>query len=114
MLVVETVLRIRRERASGKAIREISRDLRLSRKVVAQGGAQGDQCSGRGVTRIHDLHARRWEDGRREDTGGDVPAFIPVLFKPGEAYPFDWSHEDVEIAGKPMRVYSIPVLPATR
>src|SRR3546814_9133270 len=25
-------------------------------------------------------------------------------FQPGEAYQFDWSHEDVEIAGKPMRV----------
>src|SRR3546814_12874934 len=31
-------------------------------------------------------------------------AFIPLMFKPGEAYQFDWSHEDVEIAGKPMRV----------
>ena len=28
-------------------------------------------------------------------------ARIPLLFKPGEAYQFDWSHEDVEIAGKP-------------
>jgi len=26
------------------------------------------------------------------------------MFRPGEAYQFDWSHEDVEIAGKPMRV----------
>jgi len=34
MLVVETVIRIRRERAGGKAIRAIARDLRLSRKVV--------------------------------------------------------------------------------
>ena len=34
MLVLETVLRIRREFASGKAIKAIARDLRLSRKVV--------------------------------------------------------------------------------
>jgi hypothetical protein len=34
MLVVETVVRIRREFAAGKAIKAISRDLRLSRKVV--------------------------------------------------------------------------------
>ncbi|ODU28371.1 MAG: hypothetical protein ABS88_13270 [Sphingopyxis sp. SCN 67-31] len=27
-----------------------------------------------------------------------------MTFQPGEAYQFDWSHEDVEIAGKPMRV----------
>ena len=34
----------------------------------------------------------------------DAPAFIPLLFQPGEAYQFDWSHEDVEIAGLPVRV----------
>ncbi len=34
MLVVETVVRIRREYAGGKPIKEIARDLRLSRKVV--------------------------------------------------------------------------------
>jgi transposase len=34
MLVVETVVRIRREHAGGKAIKAIARDLRLSRKVV--------------------------------------------------------------------------------
>lgn len=152
MLVVETVVRIRREHAGGKAIREIARDLRLSRKVVrkainAPEGAfdyhrtvqplprigpfqeQLDTLLSENearhrrdrlrMTRIHDLllregfegsydavrrYARRWADGRRKDPGGDVPAFIPLLFKPGEAYQFDWSHEDVEIAGKPMRV----------
>ena len=34
MLVLETVLRIRREHAGGKPIKAIARDLRLSRKVV--------------------------------------------------------------------------------
>lgn len=34
MLVVETVVRIRREHACGKPIKEIARDLRLSRKVA--------------------------------------------------------------------------------
>src|SRR3546814_3836816 len=34
MFVLETVVRIRREHASGKAIKVIARDLRLSRKVV--------------------------------------------------------------------------------
>src|ERR1700744_5493464 len=34
MLVVETVVRIRREHASGKAIKAIARDLKVSRKVV--------------------------------------------------------------------------------
>ena len=34
MLVVETVVRIRREHAGGKPIKAIARDLKLSRKVV--------------------------------------------------------------------------------
>jgi len=29
---------------------------------------------------------------------------VPLVFRPGEAFQFDWSHEDVEIDGKPMRV----------
>jgi transposase len=156
MLVVETVVRIRREHASGKPIKEIARDLRLSRKVVRKAirAPEGAFDYHRSVqplprigpfqerldtlltenearhrrdrlrmTRVHDLlrregfegsydavrrYARRWADARRKDPGanvlGGVPAFIPLLFRPGEAYQFDWSHEDVEIAGKPMRV----------
>jgi hypothetical protein len=34
MLVLETVIRVRREHASGKPIKAIARDLKLSRKVV--------------------------------------------------------------------------------
>jgi len=71
------------------------------------------------MTRIHDLLKRegfegsydavrryvaRWKVARRDDPGDGGVAFIPLLFRPGEAYQFDWSHEDVEIAGKPMRV----------
>ena len=41
MLVLETVLRIRREHASGKAIKAIARDLHLSRKVVLMGNSRG-------------------------------------------------------------------------
>ena len=67
------------------------------------------------MTRIHDLlrredfeesydavrrYASRWTAERRKDVGDGAPAFIPLLFQPGEAYQFDWSHEDVEIAGR--------------
>ena len=34
MLVLETVVRIRREYAGGKAIKAIARDLHVSRKVI--------------------------------------------------------------------------------
>ena len=141
MLVVETVVRIRRERAGGKAIREIARDLRLSRKVVrkAINAPEGAFDYNRTVqprprigpfqerldtllsenearhrrdrlrmTRIHDLllregfegsydavrrYSARWSEARRKDPGANVTrgvaAFIPLLFKPGEAYQFD-------------------------
>src|SRR3546814_738656 len=71
------------------------------------------------MTRIHDLlvregfdgsydavrrYAARWRAARRKDAGEGAPAFIPMTFQPGEAYQFDWSHEAVEIAGKPIRV----------
>jgi transposase len=71
------------------------------------------------MTRIHDLikrdgfagsydavrrYAARWRKAQMERAGDGAEAFIPLLFQPGEAYQFDWSHEDVEIAGKPMRV----------
>ena len=152
MLVLETVLRIRREHGGGKPIKAIARDLRLSRKVVrkairspestfdyqrkvqplprlgpfqeqldtllTQNEALPRRDSLR-MTRIHDLlqregfegsydavrrYARRWAEAQRKAPSSSVPAFIPLMFKPGEAYQFDWSHEDVEIAGKPMRV----------
>jgi transposase len=152
MLVVETVVRIRRGHAGGKSIKAIARDLKLSRKVVRKAirGSEGAFDYHRTVqplprigpfqerldtllteneararrdrlrmTRIHDLlhregfegsydavrrYATRWTAARRKDAGDGAPAFIPLLFQPGEAYQFDWSHEDVEIAGKPMRV----------
>ncbi len=48
-------------------------------------------------------YARRWAEARRNDPGGGIAAFIPLSFRPGQAYQFDWSHEAVEIAGKLMR-----------
>ena len=132
MLVVETVVRIRREHANGKAIKAIARDLRLSRKVVrkairapegafdyhrtvqplprlgpfqerldtllAENEARHRRDRLR-MTRIDDLlrregfegsydavrrDARRWAEARRKDAGDGAPAFIPLLFQPGE------------------------------
>ena len=139
MLVVETVVRVRREHAGGKPIKAIARDLKLSRKSVRkairavegafdysrtvqplpqigpfqerldtlltenEGRARRDRLR---MTRIHDLlqregfegsydavrrYATRWTAARRKDAGDGAPAFIPLLFQPGEAYQFDWS-----------------------
>jgi transposase len=152
MLVVETVVRIRREYAAGKPIKAIARDLKLSRKVLrkavrAPKGAfsykrevqpfpqigpfkewldvllaenearpQRDRLR---LTRIWDLllwegyegsydavrrYATRWAVERRKGLGDGAPAFVPLAFRPGEAFQFDWSHKDVEIAGTPLKV----------
>ena len=152
MLVVETVVRIRREYAAGKPIKAIARDLKLSRKVVRKAvrAPEGAFSYKREVqpfpkigpfkerldvllaenearprrdrlrlTRIWDLLLREGYEGsydavrryatrsaieRRKGVGDGAPAFVPLAFRPGEAFQFDWSHEDVEIAGTPMKV----------
>jgi transposase len=42
-----------------------------------------------------------WKESQRIS---NVQAYIPLEFEPGEAFQFDWRHEDVEIAGLPQRV----------
>jgi transposase len=152
MLVVETVVRIRREHAAGKPIKAIARDLKLSRKVVrkairAPEGAFSYQRKSQPfpkigpvrerlermlaenealpkrdrltLFRIWDLlvqdgydgsydsvrrYAARWRAETKSAPGDGGMAFVPLLFAPGEAFQFDWSHEDVEIGGQPLRV----------
>ena len=145
MLVLETVLRIRREHADGKSIKAISRDLRLSRKVVRKAIRAPASCFAYQrtvqplprlgpfqkrleallvenearprrerlrMTRIHDLlhrecpstssgepltvsydavrrYAARWLREWRKGAGDGSAAFIPLIFRPGEAYQFD-------------------------
>ncbi len=49
-------------------------------------------------------YALRWTSERRKGVADAGLAFVPLVFRPGEAFQFDWSHEDVEIAGTPLRV----------
>ena len=48
-----------------------------------------------------------WRYGRaraeREDER-TAEAYVPLVFAPGEAYQFDWSHEIVILAGVPTKV----------
>lgn len=45
--------------------------------------------------------AGRWH---RERGSGNSPAFVPLVFAPGEAYQFDWSHEIVVLGGVTTKV----------
>jgi len=42
-------------------------------------------------------HARRWRLTHQPASGGQ--AFVPLVFPPGDAYQFDWSHEHVVLDG---------------
>ena len=145
MLTVETIGRIRREFfVKGKTIKEIARDLRLSRNTVRKVvrsqatsfeyersvqplprlGAWTATLDGMlmenalkptrerlTVIRIFEAlrelgyeggydavrrYAKRW---RGRQVSGTVDAHVPLIFAPGEAYQFDWSHEIVVLNG---------------
>ena len=145
MLTVETIGRIRREFfVKGKTIKEIARDLRLSRNTVRKVvrsqatsfeyersvqplprlGAWTATLDGmlmenalkptrerltviRIFEALRDLgyeggydavrrYAKRW---RGRQVSGTVDAHVPLIFAPGEAYQFDWSHEIVVLNG---------------
>ena len=63
-----------------------------------------EQLRGCGYDGAHDsVHrfAKAWRDERAR-----VPAqaFVPLSFAPGEAYPFDWSHELITLQGLPLTI----------
>ena len=47
---------------------------------------------------------RRFIAAWREDHAAKPTAFIPLLFPAGDAFQFDWSHEQIELAGMPTTV----------
>ncbi len=140
MLIVETVGRIRREHfVKGRSIKEIARDLRISRNTVRRILRSGEtsfsyvrevqprprlgrwkadldrmlttnagnttrerltlirlfeQLQTLGYQGGYDAvrrYARTWS---REHASHTAAAFIPLSLAPGEAYQFDWSHDD--------------------
>ena len=145
MLVVETIAKIRRAYFSqGKSIKEICRDLHVSRKVVRKVirsdatefhyersrqplpkiGPWRDRLDALLVENeekparerltlvrlFEEMHGlgysgsyaavRRYAIAWRKQRGAAVTqAYVPLVFAPGEAYQFDWSHEIVVMGG---------------
>ena len=67
MLVVETVARIRREHfIKGKTIKEIARDLKVSRNTVRKVLRSARPHSS---TSVLSSRGRSWDDGRQNSTG---------------------------------------------
>jgi transposase len=47
---------------------------------------------------------RRYAASWREDTRSTANAHVPLVFGKGESFPFDWSEEEVELGGVPVKV----------
>ena len=85
-------------------VEQLEHDAKQPKKYRRTAKVLFEQLQGQGYEGGYDAvrrFIRRW----REEAGLKAPdAYVPLEFAPGKAYQFDWSHEDVEIAGKPMRV----------
>jgi transposase len=79
-LLAEDAARPRRERLT----------LRRTADLLRQEGYAGGYDAVR-------RHARQWRVTHQPASGGQ--AFVPLVFPPGDAYQFDWSHEHVVLDG---------------
>ena len=61
----------------------------------------GRGCEGYDAVR---RYAMGWRRRRRAVSASQV--YVPLVFAPGEAYQFEWSHEQVVLSGKTARVNS--------
>lgn len=63
-----------------------------------------EQLQAEGYTGGYDSVRRHVRDWRRRQSQLPAEVYIPLVFEPGEAFQFDWSHELVEMAGMPVTV----------
>jgi transposase len=63
-----------------------------------------EELQGEGFEGGYDCVRRYIQKWRRRTAAGQVTAYIPLCFYPGEAYQFDWSHELVELDGVVVKV----------
>ena len=155
MLVVETIARIRREYfVKGKPIKEIVRDVKVSRNTVrkvirSQATAFtydrrvqpmpklgpwtaelermleanetkskrerltllriSEALEGLGYGGGYDAVRRYAKAWRWRRSASTAQTYVPLVFSPGEAYQFDWSHEYVVLAGVTTKVKVVHV-----
>lgn len=70
---------------------------RHGRKLFEVLRTAGYAGAGDSVTR----YVTAWRKAKRSQP---ADAYVPLYFEPGEAYQFDWSHDDIELDGVPQRV----------
>ncbi len=84
--------------------RRLEEDKGLPKKRQRSAKLLYEEIHGEGYAGSYDnvqRYVRAWK--RRQQTLA-TPAFVPLVFDPGEAFQFDWSHEDVMLGGVPARI----------
>jgi transposase len=82
----------------------LSQDQKLPKRYRRSAQLLYEELQGEGYEGGYDSVRRfvkRWK-GEHRGVKGEV--FIPLVFEPGEAFQFDWSHEWVEMEGMPVKV----------
>lgn len=82
----------------------LAEDWRLAKRQRRTAIVLFEQLQAEGYTGGYDSVRRHMRDWRRRQSQLPVEVFIPLVFEPGEAFQFDWSHELVEMAGMPVTV----------
>lgn len=82
----------------------LSADVALSKGHRRSARILFEELQGEGYEGGYDSVRRYVQRWREEHRGLRREVFIPLMFDPGEAFQFDWSHEWVEMGGMPVRV----------
>lgn len=83
---------------------QIDRDQKLPRRQRRTAQILYEQLQVRGYTGGYDSVRRFIQGWRRRQNKAVQQVFVPLIFDPGEAFQFDWSHEYVQMAGMPVKV----------
>ena len=83
---------------------ELEQDQHLAKKQRRTAQILYEQLQGQGYPGGYDSvrrYVQRWRSDQRRAV---KQVYVPLVFEPGEAFQFDWSHESVVMAGMPAKV----------
>ena len=83
---------------------DLVKDQKLPRRQRRTAVALFEQLQRGGYTGSYDSVRRHVREWREQQSSNGSEVYIPLVFDPGEAFQFDWSHEQVEMGGMPMTV----------
>lgn len=84
--------------------RKLKEDQGQPRKLRRSAQVLFEELQREGYEGAYDSVQRYVKGWRREQQILTAPVFVPLSFGPGEAFQFDWSHEQVELSGMPATV----------